>query len=50
MHPLMFIDLVPDSHQVSRDAAQRHAILSARRAGGYPRRPAPGRWRLFPQS
>lgn len=30
MHPLLLEGLMPDSLQVSRDAARRHAILTAR--------------------
>ena len=31
MHPLMLAGLLPDSRQVSRDAARAHAILTRRR-------------------
>ena len=51
MHPLMFVGLLPDSRQVSRDAAERHAILTARKGGeDTRRRPPMRRWRLVPQS
>ncbi|MET0781136.1 MAG: hypothetical protein ABWZ16_06430 [Microbacterium sp.] len=30
MHPLMLFGLLPDSRRVSREAAERHAILAAR--------------------
>jgi len=29
MHPLIMIGLLPDSRQVSREASERHAILTA---------------------
>jgi hypothetical protein len=32
MNPLMLDGMVPDSGQVSRDAAERHAILTAGRS------------------
>lgn len=30
MHPMMLVGLLPDSRRVSREAAERHAILAAR--------------------
>lgn len=30
MHPLMYAVILPDSRRVSREAARRHAILTAR--------------------
>jgi len=51
MNPLMFEGLLPDSRQMSRDAAERHAILTSRTTRRehppYARRRAP---RLVPQS
>jgi len=39
MHPLLLEGLMPDSLQVSRDAARRHAILTARKKSEHaPRR------------
>ena len=49
MHPLMLIGLLPDSRQVSREAAARHAVLTARRAGDDRPRPRSRAWlRLLP--
>ena len=39
MHPMLLIGLLPDSEQVSREAAQRHAILTARSERESPPRP-----------
>ena len=51
MHPLMLIALLPDSRQLSRDAAERHAILTALKGReDTPRRAPLRRWRLVPQS
>jgi hypothetical protein len=39
MHPLMLVGLLPDSRQVSRDAAERHAILTTLKQREKPPRP-----------
>ena len=44
MHPLMLVGLLPDSRQVSREAAERHAILAARESRV---RPAKRRFRAL---
>jgi hypothetical protein len=50
MHPLMFVGLLPDSRQVSRDAAQRHAILTTLKQRERPPRPRFRGLRLVPQT
>jgi len=50
MHPLMLVGLLPDSRQVGRDAARRHAILTARKRLEDPGRPGTRRWHAVPQS
>lgn len=50
MNPLMFEGLLPDSRQVSRDAAERHAILTARKKREYAFRPPTRAWRPVLQS
>ncbi len=50
MNPLMFVGLLPDSRQVSRDAAARHAILTARKKRETAPRPRFRAWRLVPQN
>ena len=50
MNPLMLTGLLPDSRQVSRDAAERHATLTALRQREKPPRPRFRAWRLVPQT
>jgi hypothetical protein len=50
MNPLMFEGLLPDSRQVSRDAAERHAILTSRTQREHPPRARLQAPRLVPQS
>lgn len=45
LHPLMYEGLLPDSRQVSRDAARRHMILAHRAERGDARRPRLRAWR-----
>ncbi len=39
MHHLMLVGLLPDSQRVSREAAERHAVLAARET-----RVRPAKW------
>ena len=50
MNPLMLVGLMPDSRQVSRDAARRHAILTAHKKIEDPGRPRTRSWHAVPQS
>lgn len=50
MHPLMYAGLLPDSRQVSRDAAERHRILTARTKREDAPAPRFRAWRPVPQS
>ena len=50
MNPLMFEGLLPDSRQVSRDAAERHAVLTARKKDDDAPRARFRVWRLALQS
>ncbi|GAA3207908.1 hypothetical protein [Microbacterium terregens] len=50
MHPLMYAGLLPDSRQVSRDAAERHARTTVRRRREDAHRPRFRAWRPLLQS
>lgn len=50
MNPLMFEGLLPDSRQVSRDAAERHAVLTSHAKRELPPRLRLRAPRLVPQS
>ena len=45
MNPLMLVGLLPDSRRVSREAAERHAILAARESWVRPVRRRSHAWR-----
>ena len=45
MNPLMLVGLLPDSRRVSREAAERHAILAARESRVRPVKPRRRAWR-----
>jgi hypothetical protein len=49
MNPLMLVGLLPDSRRVSREAAERHAILAARQNRVRTAKPRFRALRLAPQ-
>ncbi|MDF2580977.1 MAG: hypothetical protein K0S49_2556 [Microbacterium sp.] len=46
LHPLMYEVLLPDSREVSRDAAARYAFITARKEAGLTGRARLRAWRL----